>query len=372
MALAFLWYRAGALDDARATAERALRRPEAGALPPWALGTHRVAGLVAYERDDLAGAEAHFRAVVDGAERAVLMVVRDATMGLALTYQAQGRTGEAREVAEGLITLLLRTGNTEHLPAARALEARLAAQRGEAAHAAQWLRTVSPAGRIDWASVLEDTSLTRARVVLAVGTAPDAAAVRPLLADLRRSAAAQHLTVVEIRALVLQAVAAGAAGDPGAAADALDAALSLGAPGGVVRSFADAGPALAPVLREAIRRRPADAYPRRLLAALAGPPGAAQADESLRPATGAAPAPADRLTGRETEVLACLVWRLSNKEIAAELGISPATVKRHVSNICDKIGARNRRQAVRAAGDLGFPVRPPTYRSAGPPPMSRA
>jgi DNA-binding CsgD family transcriptional regulator len=57
-----------------------------------------------------------------------------------------------------------------------------------------------------------------------------------------------------------------------------------------------------------------------------------------------APLP-DRLTVREAEVLGLLAAGKTNKEIAAELVLSPATVERHVANIYRKIGARRRAEA---------------------------
>jgi DNA-binding CsgD family transcriptional regulator len=59
------------------------------------------------------------------------------------------------------------------------------------------------------------------------------------------------------------------------------------------------------------------------------------------------------LTDREVEVLALLAHHLTNKEIAAALSVSPMTVKRHVSNILEKLGAGTRRQAVVQATALG-------------------
>ena len=60
------------------------------------------------------------------------------------------------------------------------------------------------------------------------------------------------------------------------------------------------------------------------------------------------------LTGKEREVLVSLARGASNREIAADLYISPATVKTHLSNIYDKLDAANRHQAVRRAADLGL------------------
>jgi DNA-binding NarL/FixJ family response regulator len=52
------------------------------------------------------------------------------------------------------------------------------------------------------------------------------------------------------------------------------------------------------------------------------------------------------LTTKEKEVLAELVKGKSNKEIAADLGISETTVKTHVSNILHKLDVNDRTQAV--------------------------
>lgn len=52
------------------------------------------------------------------------------------------------------------------------------------------------------------------------------------------------------------------------------------------------------------------------------------------------------LTDRESEILACLVNGLSNKETADQLGISDKTVKIHVSNIFKKLKVKSRSQAV--------------------------
>jgi DNA-binding NarL/FixJ family response regulator len=60
-----------------------------------------------------------------------------------------------------------------------------------------------------------------------------------------------------------------------------------------------------------------------------------------------------RLTGREREVLQLVAAGLTNAEIAAELGLSPNTVKEHASSMFRKLGARNRADAVVRAQRLG-------------------
>ncbi|MEV4760752.1 response regulator transcription factor [Micromonospora sp. NPDC049559] len=60
------------------------------------------------------------------------------------------------------------------------------------------------------------------------------------------------------------------------------------------------------------------------------------------------PAP-DGLTVREVEVLRLIAGGLSNREIAAKLFLSEATVKSHINRIFAKAGIRDRAQAVQYA-----------------------
>ncbi|TXS22451.1 DNA-binding response regulator [Streptomyces sp. ms191] len=66
-------------------------------------------------------------------------------------------------------------------------------------------------------------------------------------------------------------------------------------------------------------------------------------------------APVDgTLSGREREVLELVAKGTSNREIAAELFISEATVKTHLTHIYGKLGVKDRAAAVASAYDRGI------------------
>jgi two-component system, NarL family, nitrate/nitrite response regulator NarL len=62
----------------------------------------------------------------------------------------------------------------------------------------------------------------------------------------------------------------------------------------------------------------------------------------------------DPLTPRELEVLRLLSEGLSNKLIAARLGVSEHTAKFHLNAILGKLGAQSRTEAIVQAARLGL------------------
>lgn len=74
-----------------------------------------------------------------------------------------------------------------------------------------------------------------------------------------------------------------------------------------------------------------------------------------RPAEAAMPAAVRRTAGhmteREREVLSMLLRRLTNAEIAAELGVAGQTVKNHVSSVLQKMSVPSRKHLLRACQD---------------------
>ncbi len=179
--------------------------------------------------------------------------------------------------------------------------------------------------------------LTHPRLLLAQGRNGEAA---ELLAECCETARKQDWGYGLVAALVLQALGAGSIGT-------LAEALRLGEPEGFFHTFLEAGPGLAPLLREAARQGVCPEYAGRILAEmreLGSPRSLAGHDE---PAVLAEP-----LSDRELEVLRLVVAGLTNREIAEQLFVSPGTAKTHIHHICGKLAARNRTEAAMRAREL--------------------
>ncbi len=149
-------------------------------------------------------------------------------------------------------------------------------------------------------------------------------ATRRIVADPGVSAAVVIVTTFDRDDYLFQALSAGASGFllKNAGPEELVSAVRVAAAGDAL---------LAPEVTKRVIARFTDG------AAASPPPEVAAA---------AAPHPVVDLTEREEEVLRLLAQALSNAEIAQRLFIGEATVKTHVSNVLQKLGARDRVAAV--------------------------
>jgi DNA-binding NarL/FixJ family response regulator len=188
-------------------------------------------------------------------------------------------------------------------------------------------------------------------LALAVDTVPDVAVLDvalPGLEDLQRLAAiVSHPAFARVAVMLIT---------PGEEDQRVFTALRAGAVGVLSE---DAEPAelirALQVLADGQALLPARAV-RRLLAEL--PPQS--------PHRSALPDQLNELTDREREVVALVGLGLSNSEIAAQLVISPATAKTHVSRAMVKLHARDRAKLVVLAYETGL-VRRTQVPSSGDP-----
>jgi DNA-binding NarL/FixJ family response regulator len=169
-------------------------------------------------------------------------------------------------------------------------------------------------------------------------------ATRRIVADPDVGAAIAIVTTFDRDDYLYQALDAGASGFllKNAGAEDLIAA---------VRALAAGDGMLAPeVTRRVLARFTTASAPAPATASTPTPTAASPAS----PSQAAPTVLLDPLTDREAEVLVLLADARSNAEIASALFIGEATVKTHVSRILQKLGARDRVQAVVLAHRMGL------------------
>lgn len=350
-------FNAGNLDRCRATASELLDLTTVHNLGWGAVMARAYLGTVAYEQNQLDAAIGHFAAAAEEAEASSLILSR-VFFGLALAHEMAGHRFEADATVNHYLDRLIATDATSAIPAVRSFQARLAVTRGEIGAAMHWLGMSRVAGPGGSAHAFEVPLLTRASVLLAEGSDASHVEASAALDDLLVYAVAVHAMPLRIASLATQALVRHAQGRLDAALATLGEALSLAEPHGFCRTFLDLGERMATLLAlyaaqvgvsplvarlfEAHEERPAAG------AVVAAPPVA------VRVSSPAAAPLVEPLTEREMEVLDGLVRRLSNKEIAEVLAISPHTIKRHTASIYGKLGVSSRRQAVHRAMEAGL------------------
>jgi LuxR family maltose regulon positive regulatory protein len=386
----------GRLNGLATTAQKALQVATADGQRSRVVGyTYVSLGELAYERNDLAAAEHYFTdgltLVGLGGSGEVMNVINllDAHLGLARLRQV---TGDGRAALE-------LTHRIE--PVVRQMARTIAEQSGDGLGRGDWL--ASPVKTRPWLSSMQLDLIAACNVWLWLAQRDIAAATRvarerqwnldehvtlfadrgvglvamarllivqseheralKLLARLQLAAEAAGRVGRVIEILALRALALHARNDDRAALNALESALSLAEPEGFVRTFVDAGPALATLLTTALERGVRRAYTEHLLAAFGTPAAAPDAavglagvHEGPSPAQGSADramtSTVEPITGRELEVLRLLAAGASNAEVARELVVEQSTIKTHLIHLYGKLGVHSRTQAVARARAL--------------------
>ncbi len=341
----------GDLHGMAAAGERNLR---AGS--PWMMSRphawgHLFLGVAEYEQNNLEAAQSHFLAAYEDRFGGATVLGVDSCYGLAVTTLALGDSRSAHYWAEKMTALAHEVDNVYLLATAQWFACRLEMAEGSvppipSAHL--WCLGKAPAFQYRWA---EFPDLTYARLLIAQGTRPGLAEAVEVLQRTAEFSARHHMHWRRLEALAVLALAQSAQGREAAALETLAAAVELAQPQPYIRTFVDLGPPMAGLLYKLAQSGVAAEYIGRLLGAfplaarnsLAVAAAAQRDDEIIEP-----------LSERELEVLGLLAERLSDKEIAARLRISPLTVRRHSVNLYQKLHVNSRRQAVSRGQALGL------------------
>lgn len=271
---------------------------------------------------------------------------------LALARHDLDATAQALDQAEELVQ---RERFLHWAPTVAAARAQLQLARGQHAAVDRWLAQteLDPQALSPGQSILV---LTKAQLLIALRRYEGALELLERFAP-RLDTPGHVPTIVAFLALSLVALCH--TGQSGRARAVAERLFALTEPEGDLRSYLDLGVPMRQAIA-ALPDAPASAGPSfgprfvafraRLLAAFGsdGQPEHAEPPSAAQPAAPAADLP-EPLTQREREVLRLLVDGRSNQEIAAQLVITVATAKKHVSNILAKLGVKSRAQAIARA-----------------------
>ncbi len=311
---------------------------------------HYFLAICYYQRNDLAAAELHANLVLAQRYACHRITVVQSAIVLASIHQARGLPQDARLALDQVNDYLVEMRSEALLPLVQAYRAELAARQGDTDSASVWAATFGPLIPSNIMAFFYAPQLTLPKVLLAINTPESRQQATDALARLHTFVTQTHNTRFTIDVLALQARLHQAEGNEPAALQALQRAVALAKPGGLIRVFVDLGRDMAALLQRLARRESGSEYIAHILRAFpAFPPPFPSPTRPAPQATLIEP-----LTWREQEVLALLAQRLSGKEIAQRLTLSEATVKRHCANIYQKLAVSGRREAVSAAVGLGL------------------
>jgi LuxR family maltose regulon positive regulatory protein len=317
-------------------------------LPESVAFAHYHLGVLYYEWNELATARRHFEAAINLRYYAHEVSYCFSLQGLALVHLAQDRPEQAQDTIAAMREFAQQTESDLLLASSRSFQAWLLVLRGDLERADRESRVASDGSQVEPMLLFEVPALTRARVLVARATPESLRQAMALLDELLARAENTHMAWRQIEILALQSLALAAQSQTDEALSRLEQAVTMARPGWLVRTFVDLGSPLAELLRQLAGRGVAVEYLNQVLTAFDRPskprPQILTAQSEL----------VEPLTERELEVLVLIGERLTNQEIAQQLVISPETVKRHVSNIYQKLSVHNRRQAAAKARNLGI------------------
>jgi LuxR family maltose regulon positive regulatory protein len=274
---------------------------------------------------------------------------------LARLQQARGNARAAFATLDALTRLAEQRHFAAHLMTQEAaMRAQLELAQGNVAAALHWANTSDLSTDDENLRYShEGAYLALARVHIAQWRDDPAS---PLLSDvlhlldrLLREAEAKARMGSVLEILVLRALALEVQGDRASALSTLERALVLAAPEGYIRLFVDEGAPMLALLRHARGRGIVPGYVATLLAAFGE-----QLTSDLPLPSPRSSLLAEPLTERERDVLRLLLEGASNREIARRLVLSVNAVKRHVYNLCGKLGVQSRTQAIIRARTLNL------------------
>lgn len=290
-----------------------------------------------------------------------ILLVPDNLKSLALMLEMVGESKKAQELIESGLNRMKKHHNEIFARQLKALSVLIDLKRGEFSTGNSWAESSGLNSDDEPTYQNELELLTFARLLMATDKADQAL---PLLSRLQHLAESHSRQRNAVEVMILQALAHHTGGNEAKAIETLEQVLILTEPESYIRSYIDEGEPVSKLLLQLLKQK--------------GRQWETEKPELLRyviklnDAFGiSTPAPKtqktqtenenlpwwyvnDPLSERELEVMQLVSQGLSNQEIANKIFISAGTVKRHISNIYQKLDVHSRVQAIELSRKFGL------------------
>ncbi len=311
--------------------------------------SHYLLGYIHLLWAEFEAAAMHFTRLIELRYLMDYMTPIESYVGLMLARQASGDEQGARDVLEQLLVYADESGDPRRQFLSRSAQAHLMALQRDQGGLLRLRRTLDFSQDHGvlflW---METPRITHAKLLIGLNSKATLIQATQLLHEYLQDIRRSHNVRQEMDVLPWLALANLRLGKPRAAKEALLKALTLAEPSSWIYPFLEPGVEILELLQEVKKEgRFQEVVDLILQTAPSAVPPTNHPSISPQPLY-------ELLTDRELEVLALMARRYSNKEIAEELVISTATVKRHASNIYQKLQANGRREAVTKAFEMGL------------------
>jgi LuxR family maltose regulon positive regulatory protein len=324
----------------------------------WSIGglARVLVGCAYYQMNDLAQAEEWLLGSKEGLSRMDYRNVIWCQGYLLRTYAAQEKWDDVDRLLKQLLDDVRDRPNPLFLKIVESLQIEIALRRGHLTSAMMWMeQSEVPACGVSVINL--NPAVVYIRVLLVRNSETSRKQAKEMIDVLSTDAELTNITESRVLCMILMALwyAVGKLDEADKkVVKLLGEAVRIAQHGGNVRIFADFGNELTPWLGRLELDVEGVEYVRLIIHAMKKPASSCPDVNPLSSQVSVEMSLMDSLSKRELEILHHLSGHLSNNEISEELFISLGTVKRHVSNIYQKLGVHGRKAAVTKAVGLGL------------------
>jgi LuxR family maltose regulon positive regulatory protein len=277
----------------------------------------------------------------------------DAMAGLALVKQLNNDPVAARNEIHELVNFSSALNDPQIQSVAQSAAARVALLQGRLGEALEWETTFNEpvifSGLFFW---LESPWITKAKILIAEGSNRNLEKAEKLLLELKEEVENSNLQYHQVEVNMLLAIVFDRVDKKDEADDLMKMTVNTAKNFYCIRPFIEMGKYVTDLLNCLKEQQVEPDFIDIILGKLKQ--SESLAGENAHPALSLPQNISEKLSRREFEVIKYVADGFINKEIAQRLFISEVTIKKHLYNVFQKLGVKNRMAMVQKVKDMGM------------------